>query len=1061
MLKSLTLVTSFLLGSTLALSASPIINEIVASNRASLADEDGAFPDWIELYNPDSEAYDLDGHFLTDDVENLERWQFPEVSIPANGYLIIFASSKDRRDEESELHTNFGVSADGEYVALIEPDGQTEVSSVQTPPLDNDQSYAAIGANGSLSYEVTDEPTPNGENVTNVVQFSIPGQAFTGTLTLELSTPGDTTIRYTEDGRKPTLFNGKSYDGPITIDRTMMINALTDGGASKTETFIKIAPELAERDSGIPLVIVDTFGNTVAPKESSMTDMAIGFQDVDASGKSQMVGLLETNSRGGIRKRGQSSGGFAKFPMRLELWNDENDDEDAKEGRDRDLAPLGFPTNSDFILNARYTFDRALIRNTWIMELSNQIGRYAVRTRHVELYLNDDGDDVGEEDYFGVYTFMETVKRDDDRVDVPAMAATATEAPEITGGYVFKKDKNDPGIWQFTAGGVPVQMVYPTEEGRSERGHQQDFLQGYLNDFASVINNPDPVEGYPAFIDVGSWIDHHWLNVIPLNVDAMRISGYFHKERDSEEGTGKVHAGPIWDYDRSAGSTDGRTTDPELWRGRGGDNGTHFFRAALGEPRWWQDLFEEQEFLQQWVDRYHALRHEELVSTDYDPTPLPPFSNANIARIIEHQGAVLGEAGDRNFERWGPVPPRGHAGEIDHLRDWMETRMDWIDSELVTTPTYTPTEDVHNGPISITLKAPPSSLFNPLVVYYTTDGSDPRAVGGAPAVTATKYGNKIELTESATIFARKFDEGHSTAANGPEGMQWSAIGRKRYFIGEEPASANNVIVTEVMYNPADPTAAEEAAGFDNNDDFEFIELLNIGDQPVSFYEARLRGGADYDFPEALQLAPGQRVVLASNVEAFKQRYGTDVPVYGQYADGLTNSGDRITLRAYDGSTILEFTYSDDEPWPADADGEGKSLVLKDTSGAADPTLASSWAAGAKDNGTPGTDESGQSGGEGPGPGDPGLDWLADTHRTLTADIVDGALTVTYHRPVELAGIDIAVEVSNDLQTWEASAAVEEVSITPNGDGTEAVLLRDAQALTTQGAQFLRLHVTQQ
>ncbi len=1068
------------------LQANPIFNEVMSANRSSLQDEDQEFVDWIEFFNPTGDAVNMDGMYLSDAPENPERWQFPEVEIPANGYLIVFASGKDRTDPEGKLHTNFRLNSGGETITLLSEDANTTIAELQVAPLNDDESFIALETTGGgYTYEVTDQPTPEASNNTNVVLFSQPSQTFTGTMTLELSTPSAGSIRYSEDGKVPTLFSGKTYSGPIEIDETVIITASTGGGPVRSESFIKLADELADRDSNIPLVIVDTFGDGVARKDGPpMTNMAIGFQDVSEDGRSQIVGPLETNSRGGIRRRGQSSSGFAKFPMRLELWNHENDDDLPREGRDRTLAPLGFPANSDFILNARFTFDRALIRNTWIMELSNQIDRYAVRTRHVELYLNDDGDDVEEEDYFGVYTFMETVKRAGDRVDLPAMAASDTEAPEITGGYIFKKDKSDPGIWNFNAGGVPLQMVYPTEAGRSERGHQEDFLQDFLNDFASVIDNPDPVEGYPAYIDVGSFIDHHWLNVIPLNVDAMRISGYFYKERDSEEGVGKVGAGPIWDYDRSAGSTDGRTTTPELWRGRGGDNGTHFFRSALGEPRWWEDLFDEREFVQQWIDRWHELREDAMVTTDYDDTPMPAFSIENISRIIEHQGAVIGESGDRNFDRWGPQPAGRHEGQVDRLREWMETRMEWIESQLVTVPTYTPAESTHENPVMVTLKAPPSSVFNPLEAYFTTDGSDPRAVGGEPSANAVEYDGPFEVTETTRLIARKFDDSHKVDANGPPNVEWSAPGEFRYFVGEEPAAIGNITVAEVMYHPAAPTDAEVSKGYDDDDRFEFIELLNIGTQQVNLSGARLRGDADFNFPENTRLAPGQRLVIVENEAAFDERYGAGINVVGAYTGNLGNADGRILLRAHDDSVILEFTYLDEEPWPEEADGDGRALVLNSAESNPDTTVPGNWQAGTKDNGTPGAAESGGGGPVEPtggyadflavhfdaaqqadatlsGPdadaendglptlaeyvldGDP---WQADGDKAPAATRDENGLSVTYTRKAGLTDVDITVEVSTDLVSWTefsseesviANGASETVTLVESGDGVQA------------------------
>ena len=141
--------TLHLLGLSLALTAcaqaAPIINEVLSSNRTIFADEDGDFGDWVESYNPDAAAYKLDGHFLTDSANDFEKWEFPDVEIPAKGYLVVFASGKDRRDKDKALHTSFGISASGEFVGLIDPDAETVVSSVVVPPLAIDDELVLVG----------------------------------------------------------------------------------------------------------------------------------------------------------------------------------------------------------------------------------------------------------------------------------------------------------------------------------------------------------------------------------------------------------------------------------------------------------------------------------------------------------------------------------------------------------------------------------------------------------------------------------------------------------------------------------------------------------------------------------------------------------------------------------------------------------------------------------------------------------------------------------------------------------------------------------------------------
>jgi hypothetical protein len=103
--------------------AQVIITEFMADNTQSLADEDGGFNDWIELHNPGAESVSMDGWALTDNAASLQKWTFPDgVTIPSRGYLLVWASEKNRRVPGQPLHTNFKLSAGGEYLALVKPD---------------------------------------------------------------------------------------------------------------------------------------------------------------------------------------------------------------------------------------------------------------------------------------------------------------------------------------------------------------------------------------------------------------------------------------------------------------------------------------------------------------------------------------------------------------------------------------------------------------------------------------------------------------------------------------------------------------------------------------------------------------------------------------------------------------------------------------------------------------------------------------------------------------------------------------------------------------------------
>ena len=117
------------------LHAVPRISEFVALNTHSHADENGDSSDWIEIENTDGTAVSMEGWYLTDNPENLTKWTIPAVTLPPNGYLVIFASNKDRVDPAGTLHTNFTLQPGvDEFIALVEPDGTTIASSYNPPP---------------------------------------------------------------------------------------------------------------------------------------------------------------------------------------------------------------------------------------------------------------------------------------------------------------------------------------------------------------------------------------------------------------------------------------------------------------------------------------------------------------------------------------------------------------------------------------------------------------------------------------------------------------------------------------------------------------------------------------------------------------------------------------------------------------------------------------------------------------------------------------------------------------------------------------------------------------
>jgi hypothetical protein len=860
--------------------AAPLITEFMSANDSVIYDEDSESSDWIEIHNPGSSAVDLNGYYLTDDPGEPDKWQFPEVTLPAGGYLIVFASNKNRN--VGELHTNFRLATEpGGYLALTDPDGQTFISGFTGYPAQfDDISYGVaqtggnttsilvregdackllvpttdigtvwkntgfddsawedattgvgyerssgyqnlIGAGGDVEAETYDinstvyiripfsldslagisglkfrmkyddgfiaylngseiasgnkpaNPTWNsdastdhpdsqatsfvdtdltaqaanlliaGNNMLSIhamngdttssdllalprleaefvsapgeignsgyfqaaspgdangteqglpagsVSFSQTGRGFAGSLSVTLSTPSPAAqIRYTTNGDVPTansiLFNG----GGISISSSTLVrarafeNGLTPGPVSE-EGYIRLSSNAQSFSSDIPVVIMERFsGGANASNGKAFTFFAF-FEPDPASGRTTLNRPYDLGTRGGWKVRGSSSSGFPKKAFSIEAWNEFN--------KNKNIAPLDLPEESDWILNARSRYDRSLMRNAFIYELSNQVGRYATRTRFVELFKDDNGGDLNySNDYDGVYTFMEKISRDKERVDVERLPQSLNEEPGIAGGYMLKIDRLDPGDSGISAGGRTLGWVYPKEDDVTAA--QSSWIRNYINAMNASLSTPQ----YSDYIDVGSWVDHHLLNVLTLNADALRLSTYFFKTRQ-----GKIEFGPIWDFDRSMESTDGRDDNPSTWSG-----GTNYFTYP-----WWVTLFDNENFWQAYIDRYFELRDG-------------AFATANIHAIIDGMTAELNESQVRNFQRWSDQPRFGsYQGEINHLKDWLTTRLDWMDGRFAPRPSANRPAGIQPPGTRVTLSA---QLGANQKIYYTLDGRDPR-----------------------------------------------------------------------------------------------------------------------------------------------------------------------------------------------------------------------------------------------------------------------------------------------------------------------------------------------
>ena len=416
--------------------------------------------------------------------------------------------------------------------------------------------------------------------------------------------------------------------------------------------------------SNLPILMIDTYGNSI-PDEPRI-DAYLGIIDNETGLNHVTDDFNGYNGHITIEKRGNSSQWNDKAPYRFETV-----DED---GENNNVSLLGMPEENDWVLYAPWQ-DKSMVRNILTYKLSNDIGRYAPRTKLVELYLNDG--------YEGVYVLMEKIKRDGDRVDISKLNPDEISGDDVTGGYILKFDwfftGDNIGGFQSNVDGMTYNYHYPQPSDIVPE--QEDYIIDYIDNFENIMssdNYTDIDTGYPSIMNVSSFVDFILLQELAKNVDAYRLSTYIYKDKESVDN--RLTAGPVWDFNHGYGNCDyGETWEVDNWlleyNPEGGDQMSF----------WWERLWQDENFQYKASERYTELR-----STI--------FSEEHINSIIDSSVNELGDAVDRNFSKWPILGTyvwpnyyvfETHEQEIDYLKSWISDRLEWMDSEILLLKTET------------------------------------------------------------------------------------------------------------------------------------------------------------------------------------------------------------------------------------------------------------------------------------------------------------------------------------------------------------------------------------
>jgi hypothetical protein len=433
---------------------------------------------------------------------------------------------------------------------------------------------------------------------------------------------------------------------------------------------------------------------------------------------------------------------------------------------------------------------------------------------------------------------------------------------------------------------------------------------------ANGTDNPT----FETYLDAVNYVDYLTVNFFMGNNDWPHRNWWASRMRGPESDGFKFH---MW--------------DAETVMRLNSDVNTNRLGAATHVAEPYDDLKTSLEFRTLFGDRVHrAFFNGGVMSTA-----------ANAARYQEVIGeisqAIVAESarwGDMHFST--PLTKAQWQAEANSVISWLNSRTSIFLNQLRSAGLYSsvtaPTFSQHGGEIGqgagLTMTAPAGAI------WYTTDGSDPRLIGGGVNPNAKLYNAATppQITSAVTLRARALSS-----------STWSALNEAEFTTSSTP-DGTNLRITEIHYNPAAHN------GLTDEQDLEFIELFNPSAAPVSLDGVEIMHFVTegYAFPAGLTLDAGQRIIVARNPAVFQSVYGNGLNVspLGYGDANLANSGERIALVAPGGLMIQDFSFDDGGGWPTAADGNGKSLEIIDPFG--DASSPANWRASYYTGGSPGT-----------------------------------------------------------------------------------------------------------
>lgn len=947
------------------LAGAATITEFMAKNDGFLEDGNGDTPDWIEIQNIGDAPLDLAGYRLTDDHNELSRWVFPQVIVDPGGLIVVFASGQetnDYQDAQGNYHTNFKLASDGEYLALVAPDGTilSEYGSgdanyaPQTSNVSYGIGHAVPSIDGQLGYMQT--PTPGEVNVGNesvfmgvvgIAQVSVEAGFFDSPQVVEISspTPG-AEIYFTTDGSEPVGTNpaAQLYHEPLAVTTTMVLRTKAtkaDYIASDVHTATYLFLEDVIRQSndqpGLPtrwqqpgtgydadyemdqdIVNDPAYRDEIIDGLSSIPTFSIVMDPEDLFSPDGLY--IDTSRRGRASER----------PVSLEI-----------------IDPNG---NLDLQIDAglRNHGNRTRLFEVTLKQSLRLVFRGEYGAAKLEYPLFPDAP---------VDRFDNIVLHAAKILDDPQMVRNSFGRNT---NLAMGNDEGHSTHVHLYLNGLYWGLYNPFE--RPDAKFASEYYGGSEADYDSILTDgTEVVDGdvsrYNAMWDLirdGSETPEQLAEIerhVDLNdlIDLLLVNKYMAHDEAEMQAVGSRVGDPnfkFFAHDLDEGGMNSVRANKNL----DGFMPPGVFRAMRNNP----------EIAMRFADRAHkhffngGALTAEVAMERWEGL----YNNISSAAIAE--SARWGDTHWRTVFPREPYTPNGVlAAEGRFLREtFFPNRGQEVISQQRRLGLYpdieAPTWNRFGGSVPLGFELTMAHANENGAILYTLDGTDPRQFGGDAWPDAQVYdGTAIPIGRDVVVKARVLSDG-----------QWSALTETNFVI----ASEFPLRITEINYHPHGANSAPGVTELDGpSDQFEFVELLNTSDRPVNLQGVQLTRsdvfgdtqGIAFTFA-AQELAGGERLVVVRDREAFQSRYGSAARIatgndgqdgaQGEFSGRLADRGEQLTLVDANGQLIHQFSYKTRFGWPERADGLGSTLEVIDPLG--DVASALNWRSSREFGGSP-------------------------------------------------------------------------------------------------------------